>query len=84
MFVKGYYVPKIIQVPLKSIVQAGEKSFVYKLNDENITEKTEITILKTIDNTCLVGSGLSEGEKIVLDGVAKVKPGEKVAIEGAK
>lgn len=84
VFVKGYYVPKIIQVPLKSIVQAGEKSFVYKLNDENITEKTEITILKTIDNTCLVGSGLSEGEKIVLDGVAKVKPGEKVAIEGAK
>ena len=71
-------------MPLKSIVQAGEKSFVYKLNDENITEKTEITILKTIDNTCLVGSGLSEGEKIVLDGVAKVKPGEKVAIEGAK
>ena len=84
VYVKGYYVPNIIQVPLKAVVQAGDQSFVYRLNGENVPEKAEITILRTIDNTCLVGKGLSEGERIVLDGVAKVRPGEKVAIEGAK
>ena len=84
VYVKGYYVPNIIQVPLKAILQASEKSFVYKLNDENTAEKVEITILRTIDNTCLVGKGLEEGERIVLDGVGKVRPGEKVAVEGAK
>lgn len=84
VYVKGYYVPNIIQVPLKAVVQAGDQSFVYRLNGENVPEKAEITILRTIDNTCLVGEGLSEGERIVLDGVAKVQPGEKVAIEGAK
>ncbi|MCD7876469.1 MAG: hypothetical protein LUH49_05815 [Cloacibacillus porcorum] len=71
-------------MPLKAILQASEKSFVYKLNDENTAEKVEITILRTIDNTCLVGKGLEEGERIVLDGVGKVRPGEKVAVEGAK
>ena len=71
-------------MPLKAILQASEKSFVYKLNDENKAEKVEITILRTIDNTCLVGKGLEEGERIVLDGVGKVRPGEKVAVEGAK
>lgn len=84
VYVKGYYVPNIIQVPLKAILQASEKSFVYKLNDENTAEKVEITILRTIDNTCLVGNGLEEGERIVLDGVGKVRPGEKVTVEGAK
>ncbi|MDO5115883.1 MAG: efflux RND transporter periplasmic adaptor subunit [Synergistaceae bacterium] len=84
VYVKGYYVPNILQVPLKAVVQASSQSFVYRLDEKNIPEKTEIRIILTIGNNCLVASGVKEGDRIVLDGVGKVRPGEEVAVEGEK
>lgn len=84
VYVKGYYVPSVITVPLKATIQASEKSFVFKLNEKNIPEKIEIVVLKTVGNDCLVGSGLNAGDRIVSDGVGKVQPGKEVAVEGAK
>ncbi|MEG1824982.1 MAG: efflux RND transporter periplasmic adaptor subunit [Cloacibacillus sp.] len=84
VYVKGYYVPNVITVPLKATIQASEKSFVFKLNEKNIPEKIEIAVIKTVGNDCLVGSGLNVGDRIVSDGVGKVQPGKEVAVEGAK
>ena len=84
VYVKGEYVPNVIQIPLKSTVQASEKSYVFKLSEKNIPEKAEVTLLSTVGNICLVGKGLKEGDRIVLDGVSKVQPGKEVAVKGAK
>lgn len=83
VFIKGYYVPKVIMIPLKSVVQAGDKASVFKLGQNGLPEKSDITILKTIGNNCLIGSGLTEGDRIIGDGVGKVLPGKEVKVQEA-
>ncbi len=52
----------------------------YVLDESNIPSVRNIKIIKTIKNTCLIQEGLTDGERIVVDGVAKVLPGKAVKI----
>ena len=63
-----------IGIPDTSIMLEGDKIFVYKVSDKNITNKTEIKIGIRNDGFVEVLSGLIEGEKIVAEGLKKVRP----------
>ena len=56
----------------------GEKIYVYKVSDENITDKTEIKIGIRNAGYVEVLSGLIEGENIVAEGLKKVRPRGKI------
>ncbi len=63
-----------LSVPDTSVMVEGDKSYVYKINDENIANKTEvITGLRTNKNIEII-SGLTEGDIIVAEGLRKVRP----------
>jgi membrane fusion protein (multidrug efflux system) len=56
----------------------GDKSFVYKINEENIANKTEVeTGLRTNKNIEII-TGLNEGDIIVAEGLKKVRPRGKI------
>ena len=56
----------------------GDKSYVYKINDENIANKTEVeTGLRTDENIEII-SGLTQGDIIVAEGLRKVRPRGKI------
>ena len=61
-------------VPDTSIMLEGDKTYVYKVSEKNITDKTEITIGIRNGGYVEVLSGLSEGENIVAEGLKKVRP----------
>ena len=56
----------------------GEKSYIYKVSDENITNKTEVGIGLRIDGKVEILSGLNEGDQIVAEGLKKVRPRGKI------
>ena len=67
-----------LSVPDTSVMIEGDKSYVYKINGENIANKTEVkTGLRGNKNIEIV-SGLSEGEIIVAEGLKKVRPRGKI------
>jgi membrane fusion protein (multidrug efflux system) len=67
-----------LSVPDTSVMIEGDKSYVYKINDENIANKTEVkTGLRSKKNIEII-SGLSEGDIIVAEGLKKVTPGGKI------
>ena len=67
-----------LSVPDTSIMIEGDKSYVYKINDENIANKTEVkTGLRSNKNIEII-SGLSEGDIIVAEGLKKVRPRDKI------
>jgi len=67
-----------LSVPDTSVMVEGDKSYVYKINDENIANKTEVTTgLRTNKNIEIV-SGLTEGDIIVAEGLRKVRPRGKI------
>ena len=65
-------------IPDTSIMLEGDKKYVYKVSKENITNKTEIEIGLRDNGYVEVISGLDEREKIVAEGLKKVRPKSKI------
>ena len=65
-------------VPDTSVMIEGDKSYVYKIDKENIANKTEVkTGLRSNKNIEII-SGLNEGDIIVAEGLKKVRPRGKI------
>ena len=56
----------------------GDKTYVYKVSKENITNKTEIKIGIRDGGFIEVVTGLNEGDNIVAEGLKKVRPRGKI------
>ena len=56
----------------------GNKTYVYKVSKDNITNKTEIITGIRDDGYIEVISGLNKGDNIVAEGLKKVRPGGKI------
>ena len=67
-----------LSVPDTSVMIEGNKSFVYKINEENIANKTEIKTGIRTDKSIEIISGLTEGDVIVAEGLKKVRPLGKI------
>ena len=67
-----------IGIPDTSIMLEGDKTYVYKVSEKNITNKTQVKIGIRNDGYVEVISGLSEGDNIVAEGLKKVRPKGKI------
>ena len=67
-----------LSVPDTSIMIEGDKSYVYKINEENIANKTEVKTGIRTDKSIEITSGLTEGDIIVAEGLKKVRPRGKI------
>ena len=67
-----------LSVPDTSVMVEGNKSYVYRVNEENLAEKTEVkTGLRSNKNIEIV-YGLNEGDTVVAEGLKKVRPQGKI------
>ena len=66
-----------LSVPDTSVMIEGDKSYVYKINEENIANKTEVKTGLRGDKNIEIISGLSEGDIIVAEGLKKVRTSRK-------
>ena len=67
-----------LSIPDTSVMVEGDKSYVYKITDDNVANKIEVkTGIRNNKNIEIV-SGLSEGEIIVAEGLKKVRPRGKI------
>ena len=67
-----------LSVPDTSVIIEGDKSYVYKINDKNIANKTEVNIGLRSNKNIEIISGLIEGDIIVAEGLKKVRPRGKI------
>ena len=67
-----------LSVPDTSIMIEGDKSYVYKINEKNIANKTEVNTGLRGNKNIEIISGLSEGDIIVAEGLKKVRPQGKI------
>jgi len=65
-------------IPDTSLMIVGNKTYVYKVSEDNIANKTEIEIGIRDAGFIEVVSGLNEGENIVAEGLKKVRPRGKI------
>ena len=67
-----------LSVPDTSVMVEGDKSYVYKINNENVANKTEIKTGIRFDKNIEIVSGLTEGDIDVAEGLKKVRPRGKI------
>lgn len=70
---------KAILVPQQGIYHnANGSAYAYLINSDNIIEKRAVKTLAAVNNQWLIGSGLSVGDKLLVEGTVKVRPGSEV------
>ena len=67
-----------LSVPDTSVMIEGDKSYVYKIDKENIANKTEVKTGIRTDKSIEITSGLIKGDIIVAEGLKKVRPRGKI------
>tara|TARA_B100000676_G_C17883769_1_gene735375 strand:+ start:99 stop:968 length:870 start_codon:yes stop_codon:yes gene_type:complete len=67
-----------LSVPDTSVLIEGDRSFVYKIDDENTAIKTLVVTGIRSDKNIEIISGLNEGDRVVAEGLKKVRPGGKI------
>ena len=67
-----------MSIPDTSLIMEGNKTYVYKVAEDNVTNKAEIVIGIRDSGFIEVVSGLANGDNIVAEGLKKVRPRGKI------
>ena len=70
-----------VLVPESSIIPIDNQTFIYVIDDENIIKKVQVFTGKRLDGKVEIKKGLKLSDKIVFEGVNKLKAGIKVKIK---
>jgi len=68
-----------IVIPYKAVFEQLGVFNVYTVNDSSKVEIKHVTLGNKLNDKVIIKSGLNAGEKIVIEGVASIRPGAKVS-----
>jgi len=68
-------------IPQKSTYEIQEKTYVFVVDKNGVVRSRNITISNQMPDLFVVGSGLEETDKVLLEGVQKVKDDDKIDTE---
>lgn len=72
---------KALIIPQKATFEILEKKYVYVVDKDNIVRQREINIAAEMPDLYIIKDGLNVNEKIMLEGIRKVKDGDKIEYE---
>ena len=68
-----------IVVPQKATYDIQDKKMIFTVDADNVVHMTNIKVLNNTSDSFIIDHGLNEGDRIVIDGVGKVKDGDHIA-----
>ena len=74
----GIALPNSFVVPAKAVSQGPTGPFVYLVNDKSAAEIKPVTLVRELKDGFIVRTGLNDGDRIIVDGVMRVRPGATV------
>lgn len=74
----GITMPDAIVVPKAAISQGPLGAFVYLVEADNVARARQVRLSRELDGGWIVRKGLQTGDRIVVDGVIRVRPGNVV------
>ena len=74
----GITMPNAIVVPKAAISQGPLGAFVYLVEADNVARARQVRLTRELDDGWIVRKGLQSGDRIVVDGVIRVRPGNAV------
>ncbi len=71
-------------IPQKATYEIQDKIYVFVVDKNNVVQSREVTTTGELPDLYVIKSGLTKDEKILLEGVQKVKDGDKITFEYQK
>lgn len=65
-------------IPQEATFEVLDKIFVYTLNDQHTVQAKEVTIVNELPHIYVISSGLDEKDKVLVEGLRKVKKGDRI------
>lgn len=76
--IKGITLQKAILIPQQAVNQSPQGTFVFVVNAQGAAEVRPVKLDREVGTNWVVRDGLKEGDKIIVDGVMRVRPGAPV------
>lgn len=74
----------VLIIPQKATYEIQDKIYVFVVGQDNVVRSKNITIAGRLPDLYIVENGISENDRILLEGVQKVKEDEKISYEFIK
>ncbi|OOW85543.1 RND transporter [Xanthomonas campestris pv. vitiswoodrowii] len=68
-----------VVIPEIAVVQVGRESYVFRVKPDSTVERADVRLGERRDGKVEILEGVRAGERIVVDGTGKLRPGVKVA-----
>jgi membrane fusion protein (multidrug efflux system) len=78
VIIEGEQVPTSVAVPQAAIAQDQTGAYLFVVNDKNAVEQKRIRTGVSRDGMVAITSGLKEGERVIVQGQQRVRPGMTV------
>lgn len=67
--------------PARAVQPGQEGTFVFVVNADMTVKAVPVVVARTVEDECVISSGLTGGEKVVIDGQDRLREGAKVSIK---
>jgi membrane fusion protein, multidrug efflux system len=68
-------------IPQKATFEILEKKYAFVVDKDNVVRSREISIAAELPDIYIINEGISADDKILLEGIRKVKDGDKIAFD---
>lgn len=74
----------VLQVPESALIPVGEEQFVMRVDDDDVAHRVPVTVGRRAAGTVEVLDGVSAGERVVIEGIVRVRDGAPVQVVGQR
>ena len=78
--VEGVELAGAVTVPRRAVMSSAQGSFVWLVGADDAVELRPVRVTGEVGDRTVVAAGLDGGERVVVEGVLKVRPGAKVKV----
>jgi len=79
VLLEGVQPVEVLAIPRSAVLSDQQGDHVFVLGADNKAEQRQIKLGQSTSTIAAVTSGLSEGEKVIVEGLQRVRPGQPVA-----
>jgi multidrug efflux system membrane fusion protein len=79
-----YVDPNALTLPSPAVLTGQQGTYVYTIDTAGTARQQPVKVARTVDTVTVIASGLTDGERVIVDGQSRLVPGSKVAIKGVQ
>ncbi len=73
----------VVQLPLRAIGTDQNNKFVYVIDKDGVAQYRQVRLGRESEALAVIEEGISAGDKVVIDGLLKIRPGSKPEVREA-